>query len=552
MQEVPDRNEFVVAATPGDDVAQVKTKYAMHSSPANALEWKSPLTHDSARGSEYPHDIPPQKDNEKISETTSPADSEAYHKSKRADQKRSAVFTSRGRKSLKSEPLLDNSESIRCDPGLSSGAGSTASMNGPESIASDTAPMASTESKAGFVGQKRETKGSIHIDGKKRYPCPFAGCDKTFSTSGHSSRHSRIHTGEKPYHCTYPGCRAQFSRYDNSLQHYRTHIISSKDGKKPRGKAASSATSDNGESSQSSKPGRSEMIIDKERTLSLPLVPLEKLRESQSGLDGALRSQDGVKRMRLSPRPLLLQSSIDDMHDESPFAVRNSYDMYDSQSASLNDRPSMKRETYTWHGMGSGVSVMNQLHPGNGLPLPSRGPAKAKRALSAYSPYPSPTHATFDKPMLANSHTFDLGSRPIPYPLAGTELDRMYPTTQPEFSNSSKRSLGKPSSLPPFANSPEDARSLDFSMRRSGSMPSLLNLDEPRLESSNSLLKYSLSSGKSTSKLGMPRTFTDQAEHSSNRAIGSGASSSATELDTETNLSMHQRELLPSLSANRR
>lgn len=72
--------------------------------------------------------------------------------------------------------------------------------------------------------------------GKKRYPCPFPGCDKTFSTSGHSSRHSRIHTGEKPYSCSYPGCNAQFSRYDNSLQHYRTHIISPKGGKKSHGR----------------------------------------------------------------------------------------------------------------------------------------------------------------------------------------------------------------------------------------------------------------------------------------------------------------------------
>lgn len=32
--------------------------------------------------------------------------------------------------------------------------------------------------------------------GKRRYPCSHAGCDKTFSTSGHAARHNRIHTGE--------------------------------------------------------------------------------------------------------------------------------------------------------------------------------------------------------------------------------------------------------------------------------------------------------------------------------------------------------------------
>ena len=68
-------------------------------------------------------------------------------------------------------------------------------------------------------GQSKDSRNGISVGGKKRYPCPFPGCDKTFSTSGHSSRHSRIHTGEKPYRCSYPGCNAQFSRYDLSLIH---------------------------------------------------------------------------------------------------------------------------------------------------------------------------------------------------------------------------------------------------------------------------------------------------------------------------------------------
>ena len=72
----------------------------------------------------------------------------------------------------------------------------------------------------------KEPRFSVNVDGKRRYPCLFPDCDKTFSTSGHLSRHNRIHTGEKPYNCTYPGCDAHFSRYDNSLQHYRTHFFS--------------------------------------------------------------------------------------------------------------------------------------------------------------------------------------------------------------------------------------------------------------------------------------------------------------------------------------
>jgi len=71
-------------------------------------------------------------------------------------------------------------------------------------------------------------------DGKKRYPCSYPGCDKTFSTSGHAARHSRIHTGQKPYRCTFPGCKARFSRQDNSLQHYRTHILAPKARPRPR------------------------------------------------------------------------------------------------------------------------------------------------------------------------------------------------------------------------------------------------------------------------------------------------------------------------------
>ncbi|KAJ2712113.1 transcriptional repressor, partial [Coemansia spiralis] len=60
--------------------------------------------------------------------------------------------------------------------------------------------------------------------GKRRYACGFPGCGKAFTTSGHLSRHYRIHTGEKNYHCMYPGCMSRFSRQDNMMQHYRTHL----------------------------------------------------------------------------------------------------------------------------------------------------------------------------------------------------------------------------------------------------------------------------------------------------------------------------------------
>lgn len=60
----------------------------------------------------------------------------------------------------------------------------------------------------------------------KRYPCRFKdshGCDKTFTTSGHASRHSKIHTAEKAVHCSFAGCTKKFTRADNMKQHLETH-----------------------------------------------------------------------------------------------------------------------------------------------------------------------------------------------------------------------------------------------------------------------------------------------------------------------------------------
>lgn len=62
--------------------------------------------------------------------------------------------------------------------------------------------------------------------GPKRYPCRHRdthGCDKTFTTSGHASRHSKIHTAEKGVVCTWKGCQKKFTRGDNMKQHLETH-----------------------------------------------------------------------------------------------------------------------------------------------------------------------------------------------------------------------------------------------------------------------------------------------------------------------------------------
>jgi len=60
----------------------------------------------------------------------------------------------------------------------------------------------------------------------KRYPCRFRethGCEKTFTTSGHASRHSKIHTAEKAVPCSFVGCPKKFTRADNMKQHLDTH-----------------------------------------------------------------------------------------------------------------------------------------------------------------------------------------------------------------------------------------------------------------------------------------------------------------------------------------
>lgn len=58
---------------------------------------------------------------------------------------------------------------------------------------------------------------------QKRYPCKDPGCARTFTTSGHASRHAKIHEGLKPISCTFEGCPKRFTRQDNMKQHLETH-----------------------------------------------------------------------------------------------------------------------------------------------------------------------------------------------------------------------------------------------------------------------------------------------------------------------------------------
>ncbi|KAF7369605.1 hypothetical protein MVEN_00291200 [Mycena venus] len=49
-------------------------------------------------------------------------------------------------------------------------------------------------------------------------------CEKAFATSGHLTRHQRVHSGKMNYACSFPGCTTHCSRKDNLRQHYRLHF----------------------------------------------------------------------------------------------------------------------------------------------------------------------------------------------------------------------------------------------------------------------------------------------------------------------------------------
>jgi uncharacterized Zn-finger protein len=54
------------------------------------------------------------------------------------------------------------------------------------------------------------------VANKKKHVCHL--CSKAFTTSGHLSRHTRIHTGERNHKCPFPGCDTRCSRQDNLQQ----------------------------------------------------------------------------------------------------------------------------------------------------------------------------------------------------------------------------------------------------------------------------------------------------------------------------------------------
>ncbi|KAJ7579246.1 hypothetical protein C8J56DRAFT_835008, partial [Mycena floridula] len=59
---------------------------------------------------------------------------------------------------------------------------------------------------------------------KKLHICNV--CERSFTTTGHLARHTRVHTGEKNHACPFPGCLMRCSRQDNLQQHYKIHLSS--------------------------------------------------------------------------------------------------------------------------------------------------------------------------------------------------------------------------------------------------------------------------------------------------------------------------------------
>lgn len=120
------------------------------------------------------------------------------------------------------EKLLPVLETVIFNPKYGSDMGSpvlasaaTASVDGSLSPTSTHAPTVSTP-----PSPKTNVATPAVKRPSRRYTCH---CSKSFTTSGHLARHTRIHTGEKNYVCPEAGCAARFSRQDNCMQHFRTH-----------------------------------------------------------------------------------------------------------------------------------------------------------------------------------------------------------------------------------------------------------------------------------------------------------------------------------------
>jgi len=111
-------------------------------------------------------------------------------------------------------------------PSGDSGYSSTACVR-PYKVADGSVPEGPIRHDTGRASSRDEESASC-ASGRptKRYHCRLRdshGCEKTFTTSSHASRHCKIHNAEKAIQCTFTGCQKKFIRADNMKQHLNTH-----------------------------------------------------------------------------------------------------------------------------------------------------------------------------------------------------------------------------------------------------------------------------------------------------------------------------------------
>jgi uncharacterized Zn-finger protein len=156
----------------------------------------------------------------------------------------------------------------------------------------------------------------------KRYPCRFKeshGCDKTFTTSGHASRHSKIHTAEKCVHCSFPGCNKKFTRADNMKQHLETHT---KERSRTSSHKSSSSTSKLTVSAGINKPVRPSSRND--RPSSRPLDMSQSYAASTgSGQSPGVSPMQGYASLDMNGFSRALPSGLDALVDAVEYQSRN-------------------------------------------------------------------------------------------------------------------------------------------------------------------------------------------------------------------------------------
>lgn len=94
-----------------------------------------------------------------------------------------------------SASTLPTLQSLARPPFLHSHSSSAAPYTRPSPYSSESGSKPNSGSSSGSGGEA-ELGGAGGRGGKRRYECLEPECGKTFSTSGHRSRHHKIHKGE--------------------------------------------------------------------------------------------------------------------------------------------------------------------------------------------------------------------------------------------------------------------------------------------------------------------------------------------------------------------